>query len=1559
MAGNDTTTSVEFYAPWPDFGRALNQQWGEIRHDMAALAPLVRGAGLDSDGDFSTLDDVEKTALQAWELGEDGFHNKIRHFWNKATDTLEIQANIPPGTEQAPNWYTVWSVGDDGQVTQQTTPTTASNVGTGADVFKQKTGVDLQFRTIKATGVLSVAENSLDLTLTSTAEANTASSLGGASLVGTKVGVDLPFKGLTAGDNMELTIGANSITLKSTSQIVEFYGIVVAHSDDSYTARGTHVLKVNVDHFYLTGSGRSNETLLNLRGEIFNSDLYVAVAGDTMTGALLHPDGSAGAPAVSFSGDTNTGITRLASDDLALVSGGAAVLRALTDRVYLPKNLQILADGTAAAPDLFFFPDTDSGIYQEGVDSVAFTTGGKQAGYFDSSQNLHVFNDLRSSRVEAGVGNFYTSLIVGSTATLKYDGNLLIDPQGLGGSGYTDFTGGIFVAEDETSFSRFGGDPTGLNPSDTQDTLAARMVRSTTGSGSRRAGLFVMDLDWTGTNAGGLNMGVNGLVYTDVTTDAGNTKTTAFGGGVGGRYAFRHLSSGLFSMAGGISSMAAITGADEEGTITDAYAFLSEGGDGGAASGEITNYYGFWHKGSGGNVVNEFAIYIEDMGNANLGDAAPIKIDQQTGPGGAAIWLSADNATPSGVANGIAWGSNQQINIYPSSGDLTTDGNFLLTSASELRFRQATTGIYSQASDFLDLFASGAVRIGNSDGQAPTTYLSVEPDGDVIWTTAAGTSKISLRSDKFLLMDGVLGLDGGVLYFTETTTPTPIGNAGAIYTKANNELFFQDGAGAEHSVALLDSISQFYAVTFRESGPGRVLQSDTVTFDTAGFYVSIGGDGKPLVSPQGTIIRTDTHEGIYNLIHLNDGGLGDDEALGMTVSSDGATITLTITNTAPGKAATDPLELQFEGQNYTYTPSGGAETLTLSAGSATVPVENFVVFELSGGVPFLATSATDWPSDTLGEHHGRVCSVVVQDAASVQTHGALKIHAWTDHIEEVHGAGSGERGERGHLHSIAERLRNEPAVWRSGSAITVDNSGTTNPLYVHITSGTGYQMHRHSSPALDTDASDSIWVVNDDTTPYRKIDSLDDVTRYATGGDGAIGVSAKLTVVLWMVVNENSSDTKLFLNVPTGGYNTVSAAQTDSSNKRVHNIPQAYVGTSILLYELVLSRSGGGSTWTVEDTIDLRGVPGVAVGGGGAATTGEVNTASNVGAGAGVFAQKNSIDLEFKSLKSQDSTISVTNDADEIFIGATGSFYTNVTVEGTGKVGIGTNNPQSKLHIIDATEASISLLEDESSGADVWYDGANNLFKISTGTGGAGNQTDRFSIQRDTGNVGIGTTTPQRGFHYEGIFLKVDRINSDPHFEIGFQGNPGTNTILGRMKFGESVSGATTFNVRATMEAITSPTNSDLGELLFKTGSGPLEAGRFDADRNLHVLNDVKASRVEAGHGSFYTALNVDGPITVDGGAAKLTVGDSETGNDSIISYYDDGALAWTVGFDNTATEFVITSGAMDGTNNEINLAPDKIGFFNTAPIAKQTGVGVDAASIHAALVALGLISGP
>ena len=54
------------------------------------------------------------------------------------------------------------------------------------------------------------------------------------------------------------------------------------------------------------------------------------------------------------------------------------------------------------------------------------------------------------------------------------------------------------------------------------------------------------------------------------------------------------------------------------------------------------------------------------------------------------------------------------------------------------QLRDSAIGIYSQADTFMDLFADGAVRIGDSSAGAPTNYVEIESDGDVNFVAGAG-----------------------------------------------------------------------------------------------------------------------------------------------------------------------------------------------------------------------------------------------------------------------------------------------------------------------------------------------------------------------------------------------------------------------------------------------------------------------------------------------------------------------------------------------------------------------------------------------------------------------------------------------------------------------------------------------------------------------------------------------------------------------------------------------------------------------------------------------------
>jgi len=101
-------------------------------------------------------------------------------------------------------------------------------------------------------------------------------------------------------------------------------------------------------------------------------------------------------------------------------------------------------------------------------------------------------------------------------------------------------------------------------------------------------------------------------------------------------------------------------------------------------------------------------------------------------------------------------------------------------------------------------------------------------------------------------------------------------------------------------------------------------------------------------------------------------------------------------------------------------------------------------------------------------------------------------------------------------------------------------------------------------------------------------------------------------------------------------------------------------------------------------------------------------------------------------------------------------------IDSSGRVGIGTSSPAQKLHIVSTDGSNIILNSNTAAenngifmteapsaspytnGAYVAYDGANNAFKIKTGTT---TLSTRLTILRDNGNVGIGTDSPDANLH--------------------------------------------------------------------------------------------------------------------------------------------------------------------------------------------------------------------
>jgi len=138
------------------------------------------------------------------------------------------------------------------------------NLGTGSDVFAQKSGTDLQFRTVKAGSGISVTQSATELLIESTAsgagEVNTASNLGAGDgqVFAAKSGSDLQFRSLVAGTNVTLTQNGTEITIDAPDT-----GEVNSASNLGVSGVGVFDAKVGADLQFKRLVAGSNVSFVN------------------------------------------------------------------------------------------------------------------------------------------------------------------------------------------------------------------------------------------------------------------------------------------------------------------------------------------------------------------------------------------------------------------------------------------------------------------------------------------------------------------------------------------------------------------------------------------------------------------------------------------------------------------------------------------------------------------------------------------------------------------------------------------------------------------------------------------------------------------------------------------------------------------------------------------------------------------------------------------------------------------------------------------------------------------------------------------------------------------------------------------------------------------------------------------------------------------------------------------------------------------------------------------------------------------------------------------------
>lgn len=341
--------------------------------------------------------------------------------------------------------------------------------------------------------------------------------------------------------------------------------------------------------------------------------------------------------------------------------------------------------------------------------------------------------------------------------------------------------------------------------------------------------------------------------------------------------------------------------------------------------------------------------------------------------------------------------------------------------------------------------------------------------------------------------------------------------------------------------------------------------------------ISVDADGN--VSVSGTVDSRNVAEDgdiLDSIVPLINGAM--QETINIDVVEDGGEVKAQLEASGGGD-----LTIAFESVWHTLDCTPVAE-VSLTLGTDTAPQLNYVYVTETNEVLSLEASTIGWPSTA----HAPVVTVLVQSAASVAVDGALKVHAWTDHISKS--------GENGHLAHINKKLRSLHATWSTGCA-PADMSVSDPDAYLSINTGTVFQLHDHTMPALDMATGDPLYLVNDPTTPYKRVTTLDDVTQDAAGA--AIN-NKYMVLVLWGVVNEDEADCKLMLNLPDGVYVTEASALADDDGTAIYTIPSDFIGVGFLIASYVVKAKDSGA-WSQSGKTDLRGLlPATSAGSGGA-----------------------------------------------------------------------------------------------------------------------------------------------------------------------------------------------------------------------------------------------------------------------------------------------------------------------------------------------------------------------
>lgn len=183
-------------------------------------------------------------------------------------------------------------------------------------------------------------------------------------------------------------------------------------------------------------------------------------------------------------------------------------------------------------------------------------------------------------------------------------------------------------------------------------------------------------------------------------------------------------------------------------------------------------------------------------------------------------------------------------------------------------------------------------------------------------------------------------LDGQeTILLKESTTPTPLAAHGQIYTKSDQRMYFQDGAGNEIEIVIAGV--QFIDMFFTDNGTATPITTVDDPVALEGFAVSHATDFTVVASKNGDITDTANNGGILRITDVAHGLItGDIVTINglATAAQNGITV---ITRIDDDNFDCDDISFvtidetgTWEMGTYILTPTGGAGNYLIMFGSS-------------------------------------------------------------------------------------------------------------------------------------------------------------------------------------------------------------------------------------------------------------------------------------------------------------------------------------------------------------------------------------------------------------------------------------------------------------------------------------------------------------------------------------------------------------------------------------------------------------------------------------------------